>query len=70
MQKDYQQIDSPCIQKTRISEKLSDGSQQIMGSISLDLKPAFLQRQYYEVNRDVVCQLPPEAGHPPCIAAS
>ena len=21
------------------------------------------------MNRDVVCQLPPEAGHPPCIAA-
>ena len=26
--------------------------------------------QSYDVNRDVVCQLPPEAGHPPYIAAS
>ena len=34
-----------------------------------DLKTAFLQGQSYAVNRDVVCQLPPEAGHPPNIAA-
>ena len=30
-----------------------------------DLKTAFHQGQSYDVNRDVVCQLPPEAGHPP-----
>ena len=35
----------------------------------IDLKAAFLQGQSYDVNRDVVCQLPPVAGHPPCIAA-
>ena len=35
----------------------------------LDLKTAFLQGQSCDVNRDVVCQLPPEAGHPPSIAA-
>ena len=35
----------------------------------IDLKTAFLQRQSYDVNRDVVCQQPPEAGHPPYIAA-
>ena len=35
----------------------------------IDLKTAFLQEQFYGVTRDVVCQLPPEAGHPPCIAA-
>ena len=35
----------------------------------IDLKTAFLQGQSYDVNRDVVCQLPPEAGHPPFIAA-
>ena len=35
----------------------------------IDLKTAFLQGQSYDVNRDVVCQLPPEAGHPPYIAA-
>ena len=35
----------------------------------IDLKTAFFQGQSYDVNRDVVCQLPPEAGHPPRIAA-
>ena len=35
----------------------------------IDLKIAFLQGQFYDVNRDVVCQLPPEASHPPHIAA-
>ena len=29
----------------------------------------FLQGQSFDVDRVVVCQLPPEAGHPPCIAA-
>ena len=35
----------------------------------IDLKTAFVQGQYDDVNRDVVCHLPPEAGHPPKIAA-
>ena len=35
----------------------------------LDLETAFLQGQSLDVNRDVVRQLPPEAGHPPYIAA-
>ena len=35
----------------------------------IDLKTAFLQGQSYDVNDDVVCQLPPEAGHPPYNAA-
>ena len=34
-----------------------------------DVKTAFLQIQSYDVNRVVVCQLPPDAGHPPHIAA-
>ena len=35
----------------------------------IDLKTAFFQGQSYGVNRDVVCRLPPVAGHPPYIAA-
>ena len=35
----------------------------------IDLKTAFLQGQSYDVNFGVVCQLPPEAGRPPYIAA-
>ena len=38
-------------------------------SFHIDLKTTFLQRQSYDVSRDVVCQLPPEAGHPPYTAA-
>ena len=34
----------------------------------IDFKTAFLQGQSDDVNRDVVCQLPPKAGHPPYIA--
>ena len=33
----------------------------------IDLKTAFLQGQSCDVNRDVVCQLPLEAGQPPYI---
>ena len=35
----------------------------------IDLETAFLQGRSKDVNRDVVRQLPPEAGHPPYIAA-
>ena len=35
----------------------------------IDLKTPFLQGQSHDVNRDVVCQLSQEAGHPPYIAA-
>ena len=37
--------------------------------LHVDLKTAFLQGQSHDVNRDVVCPLPHEAGHPPYIAA-
>ena len=35
----------------------------------IDLKTAFLHGQSNGVSRDVVCQLPAEAGHPPYIVA-
>ena len=35
----------------------------------IDLKTAFLQGEAYDETRDVICQLPKEAGHPPWIAA-
>jgi hypothetical protein len=35
----------------------------------IDLKTAFLQGEHYDQLRDVICQLPPEAGHPPHIGA-
>ena len=59
----------PCVHKTRISDELPNGSQQKLGSFHIDPETALLQRQSYDVNRDVVCQLPPETGHPPYVAA-
>ena len=35
----------------------------------IDLKTAFLQGEEYDTARDVICQLPPEAGQPPHIGA-
>ena len=35
----------------------------------MGLKTALLQNEEYEYNRDVVCALPPEAGHPSYIGA-
>ena len=35
----------------------------------IDLKTAFLQGEAFDQHRDVICQLPPEAGHPPYMAA-
>ena len=68
-QKEYQQTGSPA--STRLGLRMSC---QMVASKSwtilhIDLKTAFLQGQSYGVKRDVVCELPPEAGHPPYIAA-
>jgi len=35
----------------------------------IDLKTAFLQGDHFTGGRDIVCQLPPEAGYPPHMAA-
>ena len=58
-----------CFHKTWISDRLPNGSSKNWKHFHMDLKTAFLQRQSYRVNRDVVCQVPPEAGHSPYIAA-
>ena len=58
----------PC-HKTWISHEFPNGSSKNWKIFHMDLKTAFFQRQSYCVNRDVVCQLPPEASHPPYIDA-
>ena len=59
-----------CFHKTRISDESPDGSQQKVDIfLHTDLKTTFFQGQSYDVNPDIVCQLPPEVGHPPYIAA-
>ena len=61
---------TPCVHKARISDELPEAASRSWDLFHIDLKTAFLQGQSYDVNRDVVCQLPPEAGHLPYIPAS
>ena len=58
----------PCFHKTRISDELP--ASQSWNIFHIGLKTAFLQKQCHGVNRDVVCQLPPDAGHPTHIATA
>ena len=60
-----------CFHKTWVSDELPNGmaASKNWNIFHIDLKTAFLQRQSDSMIRDVVCQLPPEASHPPHIAA-
>ena len=68
-QKEYLQTDS--FATTRLGFRMSCQMAASKGwnLFHIDLKTAFLQGQSYDVNCGVVCQLPPEAGRPPYIAA-
>ena len=68
-QKDYLHTDSPASTRPGFRTSCQIAANKGWDLFHLDLKTVFLQRQSYDVNRDVVCQLPPEAGHPPKIAA-
>ena len=69
-QKEYLQTASPAPTRTGFRMSCQRAASRGWDLFHIDLKTAFLQGQSYDVNRDVVCQLPPEAGHPPSIAAS
>ena len=68
-QKEYQQTESPA--STRPGSRMSCqmAASKSWNILHFDLETAFLQGQSDDVNRDVVCQLPQEAGHLPYIAA-
>ena len=68
-QEDYQQTDSPASTRPGFRMSCQMAASKSWDLFHIDLKTAVLQGQYYDVHRDVVCQLPPEAGHPPYIAA-
>ena len=68
-QKDYLQTDSRASTRPGFRMSCRMAASRSWNLFHIDLKTAFLQGQSYDVNRDVVCQLPPEAGHPPNIAA-
>ena len=64
-----QQTDSPTATRPgfRLACQLAATNQWDVGHI--DLKTAFLQGEEYDAARDVICQLPPEAGLPSYIGA-
>ena len=68
-QKDHLQTDSPASTRPGFRMSCQMAASSSWDLFHIDLKTAFLQGQSYDVNRDVMCQLPPEAGHPPYIAA-
>ena len=68
-QKEYQQTDSPASTRPGFQMRCQLAASKNWNIFHIDHKTAFLQGQSDGVNRDVVCQLPPEAGYPPCIAA-
>ena len=68
-QKEYLHTDSPAFTRPGFRMSCHMAARKGWDLFHIDLKTAFLQRQSYDVNRDVVCQLPPEAGHPPYIVA-
>ena len=68
-QKEYMQTDSPASTRPGFRMSCQMAASQGCNLFHIDLKTTFRQGQSYDVNRDVVCQLPPERGHPPYIAA-
>ena len=68
-QKNDQQTDSPA--STRPGFRMACQMAAIQGwtLTHIDLKTAFLQGEAYGNTRDVICQLPPDAGYPPYIGA-
>ena len=68
-QKEYLQTDS--LASSRPEFRMSCQMRPAKDGIFFTLisKHLFFKGQSYDVNRDVVCWLPPGAGHPPYIAA-
>ena len=62
--KEYQQTDSPASTRPGFRMSCQMAASKSVNIFHMDLKTAFLQGQSHDVSRDVVCQLPPEAGHP------
>ena len=67
-QKEYLQTDSPASTRPGFRMCCHMAASQGCNLFHIDLKTAFLQGQSHDVNRDVVCQLPPEASYPPYTA--
>ena len=68
-QKDDQQTDSPTASRPGFRMACQFAANGNHDLYHVDLRTAFLQGEAYDHLRDIICQLPSEAGHPPYIAA-
>ena len=68
-QKFEQQTDSPTASRPGFRLTCQLAANKKWQPRHIDLKTAFLQGEEYDNTRDVICQLPPEAGYPPYIGA-
>ena len=63
------QTDSPCATRPGFRLQCQDAANNDHDIGHIDLKTVFLQGETFDEHRDVVCQLPPEAGYPSYMAA-
>ena len=68
-QKDTLQTDSPTSTRPGFRLTCQQASSSKWSVAHIDLKTAFLQGQEYDAERNVIAQLPPEAGYAPHIGA-
>ena len=68
-QKDEQQTDSPATTRPGFRLLCQLAANRNLQLYHIDLKTAFLQGEAYDETRDIICQLPPESGHPSYIGA-
>ena len=68
-QKNDQQTDSPAASRSGFRLAIQAASNKGWNIIHMDLKTPFLQGEAYDQSRDMICQIPPEMGYPPRIAA-
>ena len=68
-QKNSQQTDSPAASRSGFRCVSQLAANKRWDLYHMDLKTAFLQGEAYDNSRDIICQIPKEAGHPPYIGA-
>ena len=59
------QTDSPTATRPGFRLQCQEAANKLWDIIHIDLRTAFLQGEEFDSSRQVVCQLPPEAGYPP-----
>ena len=68
-QKDTQLTDSPPASRSGFCCVTQLAHNQGWDLYHMDLKTAFLQGEACDKSRDIICQIPPDCGYPPHIAA-